>query len=273
VLTTRTIAAAVFSLCLLAPSAALHAQDGFPGDKGPGEWTNDFVLYLWAVNMDVTTTVGPLQVPLDVTFGDLWDKMKFAASGHYEGSNGTWGFLLDAMYVNLGEDGVTVIESPGPGENELLADYRFKTYLAEGAALWSPFESGSSRFDFLGGVRYVGQDLTLDFTSTGPSEPGDGGFDESWWDPIIGVRWGTGWGKYDRWMLRLRSDVGGFGVGSDISVNLGANFGYRLSQLVYLTLGGRYLYTDYETGTVGQGDYWAFEGDMFGLLLGLGFRF
>ena len=122
--------------------------------------------------MDVTTTVGPLQVPLDVTFGDLWDKMKFAASGHYEGSNGTWGFLLDAMYVNLGEDGVTVIESPGPGENELLADYRFKTYLAEGAALWSPFESGSSRFDFLGGVRYVRQDLTLDFTSTGPSEPG-----------------------------------------------------------------------------------------------------
>ena len=35
--------------------------------------------------MDATITVGTNQVPLDVSFSELWEKMKFAASGHYEG--------------------------------------------------------------------------------------------------------------------------------------------------------------------------------------------
>ena len=75
----------------------LSAQEGFPGDKGRDEWNNDFVVYLWAVNMDATNTVGTKQVPLDVSFSDLWDKVKFAASGHYEGRKGNWGVLLDGV--------------------------------------------------------------------------------------------------------------------------------------------------------------------------------
>ena len=39
------------SVCLLAVSAPLHAQEGFPGDKGRDEWNNDFVVYLWAVKV------------------------------------------------------------------------------------------------------------------------------------------------------------------------------------------------------------------------------
>ena len=106
------IAAAVHLTVLAAP---VSAQEGFPGDKGRDEWNNDFVVYLWAVNMDATSTVGTNQVPLDVSFSDLWDKMKFAASGHYEGRKGNWGVLLDGSYVNLGEDGITVIAGPRTG--------------------------------------------------------------------------------------------------------------------------------------------------------------
>ncbi len=266
-------ASAVVPLLLLTLSAPLNAQEGFPGDKGRDQWKNDFVLYLWAANIDATNTVGSVQVPLDVSFGDLWDRMKFAASGHYEGTKGSWGILLDGSYINLGADDITVIQGPGPGQIEVTADYRFKIYAAEGAVLWSPIDLGSQRLDFLGGVRYNRQDLTLAPTTTGPSEPSERGFDESWVDPIVGVRWGIGWGAYDRWMFRARTDVGGFGVGSEIAANLVANFGYRISRLVYVSLGGRYLYTDYESGTAGSDDYWAFDGDQFGLLAGLGFRF
>ena len=74
------------SLLLLLVAGSLYAQDGFPGDKGRDEWKSDVVLYIWAANIDATTTVGTTEVPLDVSFGDLWDRMKFAASGHYEGS-------------------------------------------------------------------------------------------------------------------------------------------------------------------------------------------
>lgn len=258
-------------LTLVAGPAA--AQDGFPGDKTRDQWTNDLVVYLWAVNMDATNTVGSVEVPLEVSFSDLFDKMKFASSLHYEGRKGDWGVLLDFAYINLGEDGITVIEGPGPGEQEITADYRFKIYTAEAAALWSPFDMGSQRFDFLGGVRYTRQDLTLALATPGPGEPPEQGYDENWADPIVGARWSIAWGKYDRWSFRLRSDIGGFGVGSDLALNVVTGFGYRFSRVVYAALGGRYLYTDYKNGTIDTEDYFAFKGDQFGILLGLGFRF
>ncbi len=40
-----------------------------------------------------------------------------------------------------------------------------------------------------------------------------------------------------------------------------------------LSLGGRYLYTDSSNGTIDTDDYFAFKGNQFGMLLGLGFHF
>jgi len=269
----RALATPGASLILLLVPGFLNAQEAFPGDKGRNEWKSEFVLYIWAANIDATTTVGTTEVPVDVSFGDLWDRMKFAASGHYEGNKGTWGFLLDGSYINLGDDEITVIQGPGPGELEVTADYRFKIYAAEGAVLWSPIDLGAQRLDFLGGLRYNRQDLTLTLATPGPGEPPNQGFDENWVDPMVGIRWGIGWGRYNRWMFRVRSDIGGFGVGSDLALNFAAHFGYRISKTVFLSLGGRYLYTDYASGTIDTDDYFAFKGDQFGILAGLGFRF
>jgi hypothetical protein len=40
-----------------------------------------------------------------------------------------------------------------------------------------------------------------------------------------------------------------------------------------LSQGGRYLYTDSSNGTIDTDDYFAFKGNQFGMLLGLGFHF
>lgn len=40
-----------------------------------------------------------------------------------------------------------------------------------------------------------------------------------------------------------------------------------------LSLGGRYLYTASSNGTIDTHDYFAFKGNQFGKLLGLGFHF
>lgn len=261
----------VFSLTAVSPVAA---QDGFPGDKTRDQWTNDLVVYLWAVNMDSDLTVGRLQAPVEASFGDLWSVLKFAASAHYEGRKGDWGLFLDGSYTNLGEDGVTVIEGPGGEVPTLLtADYRVKFYRGEVGAALSPFDFSSMRVDFLGGIRYTSQNLSLAFDTPLPIETVDRGFDESWIDPFFGMRWGIGFGKYNRWMFLTRADVGGFGIGSDVTFNALANFGYRISQLIYVSLGFRYLYTDYENGTVNTSDYFAYKGNETGLKLGLGFRF
>ncbi len=266
------LATSGFFMLAVVPRAA--AQEGFPGDKTRDQWKNDLVVYMWMVNQDADLTVGTRQVPLEASFGDLWDILKFAASAHYEGRKGAWGLMLDGSYTNLGEDDIVVIEGPGdPIPVLLTANYRWKIYRGEAAVIWSPFDMGAPRLEFLGGVRFTRQDLTLTLETPLPIEPEDRGFDESWVDPFLGARWGIGFGQYNRWLFWVRSDVGGFGIGSDLAFNAAANFGFRISRVVSVALGGRYLYTDYSKGTIDTDDYFAYEGDEFGLLAGFGFRF
>lgn len=70
--------------------------------------------------------------------------------------------------------------------------------------------------------------------------------DKSWVDPIIGVR--GQWNINDKWFLAGQSDIGGFGVGSDITWTLQGTLGYNFTNNVSAELGYRYLKTDYEDG-------------------------
>jgi opacity protein-like surface antigen len=65
-------------------------------------------------------------------------------------------------------------------------------------------------------------------------------------DPIIGVR-----GQYnfnDKWYVAGNTDIGGFGVSSDITWSVEAVVGYNFTRNVSAELGYRYLYTDYQDG-------------------------
>ncbi len=62
-------------------------------------------------------------------------------------------------------------------------------------------------------------------------------------------------------------------MGSDLAFNAAANFGFRISRVVSVALGGRYRYTDYSKGTIDTDDYFASKGHEFGLLAGLGIGF
>jgi predicted porin len=89
--------------------------------------------------------------------------------------------------------------------------------------------------------------------------------DKDWVDPIIGVR--AQWNINDRWFLAGKSDIGGFGVGSDLVWTIQGTFGYNFTKNVSAELGYRYMHTDYEDG--------AFVYDMAeaGLYTGLNIKF
>ena len=70
---------------------------------------------------------------------------------------------------------------------------------------------------------------------------------QDWWDPIVGANLGLPLGK--NFSLDLRSDVGGFGVGSDFTWQVFPYLNWRFAEWGSLQAGYRWLYMDYETGS------------------------
>jgi hypothetical protein len=71
--------------------------------------------------------------------------------------------------------------------------------------------------------------------------------------------------------LVVRGDVGGFGVGSELTWNLVGNFLYQVSRTVYLSVGYRALDMDYEQGS--GASRFKFDMLLHGPVLGAVFRF
>jgi hypothetical protein len=88
---------------------------------------------------------------------------------------------------------------------------------------------------------------------------------ENWFDPFIGLR-----GRYNLWKplyLTGEADIGGFGVGSEITWQLYGALGCQLTRNIYSELGYRYLYLDYDTTAL------IFQGSIRGAQLTVGLRF
>lgn len=68
---------------------------------------------------------------------------------------------------------------------------------------------------------------------------------ENWFDPFIGLR-----GRYNltkALYLTGEPDVGGFGVGSEITWQVCGALGCQITRNIYSEIGYRYLYLDYDT--------------------------
>jgi opacity protein-like surface antigen len=88
---------------------------------------------------------------------------------------------------------------------------------------------------------------------------------EQWIDPIIAVRARcrlTDWAY-----LGAYGDIGGFGVGSDLTWQASAQLGFQISRSFALELGYRYLCIDYQNGD------FIFEASASGPMIGARFTF
>src|ERR1700722_11913961 len=68
-------------------------------------------------------------------------------------------------------------------------------------------------------------------------------FYDDWFDPLIGLR-----GRFNlnkAFYLTAESDVGGFGIGSDIAVQAYAALGCQITRNIFSEVGYRYLYDDF----------------------------
>jgi hypothetical protein len=73
---------------------------------------------------------------------------------------------------------------------------------------------------------------------------------QTWTDPFIGGRWNPR--MNDRWSFQGRADIGGFGVGSDLTWNAALTLLYEKSDKLTFGFGYRVMDIDYEDGEAGN---------------------
>jgi hypothetical protein len=234
------------------------------------KWRFSFTPFFWAPAMHGNTTVGNQTVDVDASIGDVlqsvFDNFEFAAMGRFEANYCRWSVLLDVIYLNLGnEDDVNL-----PGAGQIDADWEFHELIAQGLIGYRfaelPLGCGNAcfrptvTFDALAGVRYY------HFKSEINLDPGPN-FDatKNWADPVVGVR--TLFHVTPALSFNVMANIGGFGVGSDLSWELIAGVDYKLTNCISLTAGWAILDIDYESGGFG------YDVTMSGPYLGATFRF
>lgn len=241
--TALTFAGLALSLAGPKPAGAQEADDG---------WNYVIAPYFLAPHMDGSVGLRAVDVEVDADPGDIFDSLQFGIMGYFEAKGPAWSYRLDGLYMDLEQDLPFAEGTAGvdQGAIELAVLRRVNNYLEVLAG---------GRLNFIGSsIRREGVAGTFEADES-----------ETWFDPFIGARLEAAAGT--RWLFGLRGDVGGFGVGSDFAWQVLPTVGYRISSLVEIVAGYRFLGMDYESGM--GSERFAYDVTTFGPQLGVAFHF
>lgn len=192
--------------------------------------------YLWLAGVQGDFAVDDLTVKVDESFTEILDNLNMAFMSRFELRHGRGGLLADFVFVDA-NDLIDILDETITVDNQVA----FATFLGA----YRPLESGKSYVDVLAGVR------AWAFES-GILIEGDDDvlWKDNWVDPIVGARGRLQFS--DRFFATGYGDVGGFGMGSDLTWQAMGTVGYELYDHFDLSAGYRYLYVRRDTVVDGQ---------------------
>ena len=198
--------------------ATLRAEDG-------SKWSFDASLFGLAAGMSGNAAVKGVPANVDVGFDQIWDHLKFGAMGGARVGYDRWGLSTEFIYMDLES-----VKGPFTA--------RAQQWLVQPALEYRVCEN----FTAYAGTRYNNIHLALH----GPLGVNPSGT-QDWWDPIVGGRCSLPLGK--KFSLQFTGDVGGFGLGSDLTWQAFPFLSWQVTEHGSVQVGYRLLYTDYETGS------------------------
>jgi hypothetical protein len=209
-------------------------------------WEVSIRPYFFLSGISGSVTSEPLTIPINSTFGELLDNIKFGGFVSVIVEKGLWGAFVDVQYINL----------KGEATGQLGSTLALENIIVEGDITFRPL--GSRTLRFLAGVRFYNVDQTLTLGNQPPITA-----TTLVADPVIGAMgiWTIG----RTWEFQLRGDIGGFGVSSEFTSQLSVIFIWDASDLVRIPFGYRVLLYQIKTG-----DVWM-NTTMGGLVLGVDF--
>jgi opacity protein-like surface antigen len=234
-----------------------------------GAWTFELTPYLWGSAMKGDVQSGSLpKTEVDMSFSDILDVFDFGAMGTFEARKDRWGVLVDGIYVKVSDAASARRTGPGPIGATLTADadIKLKQTILSAAATYRLVE-GRSPVDLLGGLRYsrIDVDASIEGSLFARTRSVQRSGDKDWVDPYVGARFQHA--MSDRWTLVGYGDVGGFGVGSDLTWQASLGVNYAFTKDVSAKLGYRYLSFDYDKNN------FVYDMQLQGIYLGVGIRF
>lgn len=222
------------------PDATSSAVLATADDK---KWHFALIGYVWAAGAHgLSSPRDPLPpVKLDLSFGDVMKAFKFAFMGAAEARKDRLVFLGDLMWVHLGEDkGLTV-----RGHDFADVSIDSKTTAITALAGYRVVDKGPVTIDLLAGARLNGNKQAFDYT--GPLNNVSASLSKTWVDPIIATRIQAPLGN--RVSASLYGDIGGFGIGSDLTWQAAGTVNYRINRNMWLGAGWRYFKINYDTSS------------------------
>jgi hypothetical protein len=223
----RRLSFAVVAIALLASSATASAQ------SSAGDWRQTVFLYGMGASIDGDAQIGPLQVPVDVGMSDFFDSLKFGAMAAYRIQNDEWSFTGDVTYMNLGSSQTTQ-----QGRASLGLDTEQWTAMATVGRRVAP------HLEALFSLAYF--DVSTDLRVRLLQQVRTASRSANWVDPLLGLNYEIP--ISGKWRFALRGDVGGFGVGSDLTWHALTKVAYQQSDRFSWYLGYRAIAYDYEEG-------------------------
>ena len=250
-----------FVLCAFAPPLSAESLSTEPVEEGPlkrNNWTISVVPYLWALSLDGEVTLKGHEADVEMPFGDILEQLNGFLMLDVVVHKGRFGFFVNPLYAKLvGESTGKLLEGTLL-ERDVKGELTMKMLVMNFGAGYrlGPYALGSRENGrtpavvvepYLGG-RWTHMDVKIDVTVSETESVED---DLGWADPVIGVM--TVWDLYPRWNITLGGDIGGFGVGSDLTWTVICLAGYRFhfSKRIMgnVQFGYRALYQDFETGS------------------------
>jgi opacity protein-like surface antigen len=234
----------------LLAAAALLAAAGPAQAEG---WDFSFQPYFMAPYMDGRVNIGPVEARVSQSPSDIFSNLNWGLMGLFEANNGKVGFMVDLTYMDLEADRDGFIDRVGGHQGAYQANVLVR--IQEHAEAYA-------------GLRV--NDLGVRISGTGPlGQPRSASRSEQWVDPVVGMRVKLPLSRTID--FTLVGDVGGFGIGSDLTYQVWPVLGFGLSNSISAKLGYRAIYSDYETGS--GLDRFSYDVLTHGPTLGVEFRF
>lgn len=251
------IALLIFSCGTTSAQDAATAQTPAQQQK---KW--EVLVQPYAMFPNINGTVGLGELPeasVNANPGDIFSHLQMGAMLYLEAHKGDWAITSDVLYMNLKQD-------LKPGKVVKSGELTAKQFAWELAGL----RKFSTWFEAGAGIRInsLNAGVDMELLGVGESTFRSASSTKTWVDPILIARIKTPTkGKFSG---QLRTDIGGFGIGSKFAWQVQLDAVYKVSKLFDLGLGYRAISVNYEKGS--GSDKFLYDTRTFGPVLRLGFN-